>query len=129
MCTFLEAVLPLGLPVVIENPRLSRLWLHPKLIRSRKKFAGEFLVFDQCGFGARWRKSTGLLAWHFPELASYSRRCSGCKGACSFTGRPHVQLHGKDPSGKWRTAGSQEYPKELCEQVAKAFQQALDDRF
>jgi len=110
----------LQLPAVLENPHTSRLWL---LLPFRRLLAaGRFAVTDYCQEGLPWRKRTGLLHFHV-QLSGAVRRCVG-HGTCSRSGKPHVQLRGRD-GARFRTSIAEPYPPTLCAQLVTAFDQAI----
>ena len=69
--------------------------------------------------GAKWRKTTKLLSGHLDSFGRdrLSQRCSCSGGCCSRSGRPHIQLSGKSPSGPPWTAIAEHYPRELCHEI------------
>ena len=76
----------------------------------------EELVFDQCQFGARWRKRTKIIFWGMRVPKHLSKICAGSRGLCSCTGRPHKYT---------KTLGSEQprssFPNKLNIELARAF--------
>ena len=60
-----------------------------------------------------------ILVFNLPELESL-RMCTGPRGLCSRTHKPHLQLQGLDATGQWMTKRAQAYPSGLCTAVASA---------
>ncbi len=107
----------LQVPWVIENPFSSRIWMCDGFLELRS--AGAALIrTDFCAFGTPWRKSTGFLVWQFPQLHSICGICNCHQGRCSFSGRKHIILSGKDSLGQWMTRRAQPYPIRMCEAIA-----------
>lgn len=102
---------------VIENPFTSRLWLIAG-IQHLLKTGGRLSRLDFCAFNTPWRKATGLLHWHFDQLQTVCRCCSPSSGRCSFSGKRHIILSGKDASGLWMTRVAQPYPHKMCVTIA-----------
>ena len=82
------------------------------------------VIFDQCGYGAKWRKRTRVAAWHCGSLDHLRRVCRGHHGTCSFSGIGHIVLSGTDKKGRLLTAQAQIYPKELCRAFANVLAHA-----
>ena len=78
-----------GIPVAIENPSSSRVWLTPWLRGLLARFG--FQDVDMCSFGAPGRNRTRILFanWNLHGLKIFC--CHGKGGICSFTGRKHVE--------------------------------------
>lgn len=104
-----------GIPWIIENPQTSMLWTLPPFERLRASRKVVEVNTHFCQFGKPWRKATKLLCGSCsPDLArALERRCHG-RGLCSRTGRPHQQLSGVAPCGRFWTLIAQPYPAALC---------------
>jgi hypothetical protein len=113
----------MGIPVCLENPATSRLWLLPRLSKLKAKSSVQFLSTDYCQDGKPWRHRTSLMSSNV-DLASCIRVCHSKKGICSRTGSSHVQLGGQQ-SGNFLTFHAQPYPAALCKRVANAFERAI----
>jgi len=116
-----------GVPVVLENPFTSRLFLAPPVRRLASGPDFHRWCFDQCQFGAPWRKRTALWGWGVGhETQRLDARCAGRKGVCSRSKCPHISLQGRAPGNKLWTAIAQAYPpplaKTLAELLIHAFQ-------
>lgn len=115
-------------PVGLENPHTSRLWLIPsfqQLIHNNS--AVKHVITDYCQDGMPWRKRTRILFSHV-DLSSVGLVCHGKHGKCSRTQQPHVQLSGREKGqGRFRTLIAQPYPGKLCRRVSIAFQHAILD--
>ena len=103
-----------GIPVVIENPLNSRLWISPPFRKLCQHFPQ--FVFDQCQYDLPWQKSTRLLAANV-DLRPAMKTCSGNR-VCSASGAPHVPLKGLK-NGVFMTAMASPYPHALCKSVAQ----------
>ena len=88
-------------PVVLENPQTSRLWLLPRIAKLIPQCSSD-VVFDHCQFGALWRKPTRLIGWGV-DLGPVARRCHAKQHLCSATQAPHVALTGLAPDGQFYT--------------------------
>lgn len=102
---------------VIENPFSSRIWLCESFSQLRTSGA-DLLRTDFCAYHTPWRKSTGFLVWNFPALKNICSICTCQQGRCSFSGRKHIILSGKDASGQWMTRRAQPYPNSMFEKIA-----------
>ena len=100
----------LGIPVALENPHTSRLWLAPPirhlLYISHK--STECGYTDFCQDFKPFRQRTRLL-WAHVNLGAALRHCVGKHGLCSCTGVRHQQLAGTE-GGQFRTSLAQPYP-------------------
>ena len=83
-----------------------------------------YVKLDQCQYGARWRKRTGVLLLHAP-CSTLDCRCSGRGGRCSRSGSYHIPLAGVDPVSKrlW-TQLAQPYPRAFARAAAEALRGA-----
>ena len=77
MCLYAEG---LGIPWYIENPATSRAWLVPIIQRLSSRPSSVFVRLDWCQYGARWRKATGILCGHHPDLKDIGRTCHFLEG-------------------------------------------------
>ena len=89
-------------PLLYQNPRSSRLFSAPALVRLRRL---EF-ISDYCQHGAPWRKSTKVIGWwNLVEFFRGTLQKVLWHKACSRSGRPHVHLAGRSPQGVSWTVG------------------------
>ena len=109
-----------GVPVAVENPGSSFLWLTSWFTRLAAVHPPSEVVLDYCSLGTPWRKRTKLRSWHL-DLSGIGSKCSSSHGLCSFTGRKHLVLEGRAPDGRFWTVVAQPYPKDFCRMVAKRF--------
>ena len=109
-----------GVPFVCENPGASWLWKLPVFQDILSSPHAHMACADQCMYGARWRKRTGLLLGHVSEECSQKleRRCLGKRSICDRTGRAHILLIGTDSSGVSWTKRAQSYPLALAQAIA-----------
>jgi len=107
-----------GIPVIIENPLNSRLWICPPFRKLCQRFPQ--FVFDQCQYHLPWQKSTRLLAANV-DLRAAMKTCAG-RRVCSASGAPHVPLKGLK-NGVFMTAMASPYPHALCSSVAQVLVQ------
>ena len=98
----------LNIPVVLENPHTSRLWLAPPIRHLLHHSQTEYFATDFCQDGTPWRKRMGLLSFGL-DLRYAVRRCAAAPGICSRTGLRHQHLEGI-VNGQFRTLAAQPYP-------------------
>jgi hypothetical protein len=104
-----------GVPVIIENPLNSRLWICPPFVKLCQRFPQ--YVYDQCQYGLPWKKPTRLLCANV-NLSPAMRTCTSAGSSrCSATGLPHVALKGIQ-DGVFKTASASPYPLSLCGAIA-----------
>ena len=105
---------------VVENPSSSYIWVFERLASALDAISATAVVFDQCAHGTPWRKRT-LLKGILEGLPSLGLLCRprARSRLCSFTGRPHVQLKGQAPCGKYWTLVAQPYPESFNDAVAR----------
>ena len=98
-----------AIPVFLENPVKSRLWIFPPIARLLNHCSQDD-YFDHCQYGSNHKKSTRVAVWNFESQMPFEK-CSGKRGVCSKTGVKHVPLSGIDPeSHEFRTARASAYP-------------------
>ena len=51
-----------AVPFYLENPKSSKLWMHPIIRKWIQNKASHKVEFDYCQFGTTWKKSTTILA-------------------------------------------------------------------
>ena len=127
--TLMHISIRLGIPGTAENPMTSRAWRMPRMIALLKRRHVSQGICDFCQFGTPWRKSTtfvGCFVDFFP-LEIRCRRVYGLEGEviCSRSGRPHVELAGKDEDGDFRTKVAEPYPSKLCTILAAVLADAV----
>ena len=118
----MNALVQSGTAFVLENPRSSRIWHLPELVRIANCKRSRFVYSDYCQFGTAWRKRTGFLCFNCDEklldqLASH--KCTGSCGRCSRTGTRHTLLTGSAPGGIPMTLLAQPYPPKLANLLGK----------
>jgi hypothetical protein len=64
--SIIRTCIRLGTPCMLENPVSSMMWRAPPIAHVGLAKSCCSHNFDQCQFGARWRKRTKLLSWHAP---------------------------------------------------------------
>lgn len=107
------------IPVALENPNTSRLWLARPIQHLLHHAQVEHGYTDFCQDHRPYRKRTRLM-WANVQLRYALRQCRGPRGLCSATRQRHVQLEGVR-DGQFMTLWAQPYPKELCTRLATAF--------
>jgi hypothetical protein len=112
---YVKLCMQFGVPCVIENPALSRLWLFPPLLNVLK--LANFVDFDHCQYGSAFRKPTKLACWNI-DLGRLAKKCHCSKGICSKTQRPHIVLTGSNGKGFLTAQGSM-YPQAFACEVMK----------
>jgi hypothetical protein len=119
LCRIIKACILHNVPIVVENPGTSRLWICPPMARLVAQATSD-IVFDACQFGTDWRKPTRLVCWG-GDLTGLDRRChaSGHPALCSRTHKEHIKLVGTHPDGSFWTAKASPYPLEFCKAFAR----------
>lgn len=112
-----------NVPIALENPHTSRLWLAPPIKHLLLHKATSDGYTDFCMDGKPFRKRTRLM-WANVDLSLALRHCASCKGVCSRTLERHEQLQGS-VGGQFRTLLAQPYPHRLCQRLASAFHAAV----
>ena len=118
--------LSLKIPVALENPHTSRIWLASPIKHLLHHKMTNYGYTDFCQDGKPFRKRTRLL-WANADLRYALRHCDGPRGICSRTALPHQQLAGTQ-GGQFLTLLAQPYPHRLCDRLATAFQHAVMHR-
>ena len=116
-----------GVPVTVENPRRSRLWWTPGMLRTPSKGCRK-LNLDFCAYGTSLMKSTTFAAWGTSIFDDIARTCHMRPPdfACSFSGQRHHRLQGTAPGGQCWTPVAQPYPKRLVALYAKCATDRMD---
>ena len=73
--------LDLQIPVILENPHTSRLWLAPPIKHLLQHGKVDACYTDYCQEGTPWRKRTRLMFAHV-NLRPCLRQCQGARGIC-----------------------------------------------
>ena len=123
-CDVIELCLELCIPVFMENPAGSLIWKARRLQRLRQHPHCQLLTFDCCQYGAPWRKRTSVAAWNAVDLSRLQQRCTGRRGMCSRSNRPHVILTGH-ANGVHLTAQAAAYPPAFCRDAAKLIEHSM----
>ena len=121
--TVFRICMKMGIPVALENPHTSRLWLAPPIKHLLAHKLMDYGYTDYCQDGQPFRKRTRLM-WFGVQLRPALKQCTGARGICSRTGASHEQLAGSI-GGKFRTLLAQPYPHGLCRRLASSFQQVI----
>jgi len=113
-----------NVPVFLENPASSRLWIFPPILRLLSS-ASQLETFHQCQYDSPYKKQTQIAMWNFVST-QLAKKCTGSQTLCSSSQKPHVVLSGTDPAtGEFRTSQASAYPwkfarlfaSELCRHV------------
>ena len=111
----------LEVPWMVENPQSSLLWRERAFRRLRCDPQAQMVNTHLCGFGSPWRKPTSLLCCRMVAPERLRKTCSmkapSC--VCSFSGKPHITLRGRDPQGMSWTRRAQEYSPTFSRELAK----------
>ena len=111
----------LQIPVGLENPLCSRLWLLPELDQLSGLPCAQRVNLHMCQFGAPWMKPTQIRLWNCGPADAARRQCrrrsSSGMSSCSATGLPHEVLSGIGHRG-FKTSAASVYPLQFCETVA-----------
>ena len=120
----------LDVPVVLENPLRSRLWLAPPFVGLRAHALTTFDVTEFCGWQRlRFQKSTGFLGYGVDLSQVSAHRCHAAgRALCDHSGHLHQPLRGKTPQGTWWTKVAEPYPARLCIVLAIALDSAIAQR-
>ena len=116
------ACLKVRIPVGLENPATSRLWLAGSAQYTTKQKHVHNTIVDYCQYGMPWRKRTRIMYAHVP-LEQGSKVCHG-HGICSRTHKPHINLIGTD-NKQFKTNMAEPYPRPLCRRWCDCFANAL----
>eukprot|EP00959_Pyramimonas_sp_CCMP1952_P119404 2496469-Pyramimonas_sp.AAC.1 len=98
-----------NIPSTIENPATYMLWNMPILKSLRNSKNAKFIVFDQCQFGAEFRKRTSILMSSDFDDSFFDHKCTGMAGLCSRSNRPRSHLEGNG-AARWMTDRAERYP-------------------
>ena len=112
------------LPVTLENPHTSRLWILPICQNLMKRSSITFAYTDFCMDGTPWRKRTGILASGV-QCDMFIRHCKGTNGCCMRTKQKHMHLCGSNAQGVFYTLIAEPYPRALCNRWATAVDHAI----
>ena len=116
-----------GVPCMLENSTNSMLWQAPPILSLLRLKCAKSFTTDQCGFGTRWRKRTRFVFFHIDHNPAFDVRCCGRNQCCSFSGKPHVVLTGRDPvSGLLWTSLAVGYPPKLAHCIASTFARTVE---
>ena len=116
-------------PLTIENPRSSRLWLCPGVLRLLRRSHVQAWRYDFCMFGERWKKPTQFVGVGLNlELIEPFCCTSTRRSTCASTRKRHFRLVGQAPDGRFWTAIAEPYPKPVCAILAKCFRSAVAQR-
>jgi len=102
-----------GIPWLLENPSASYLWWQPCLQKYRDDQRVHRLCLDQCQYGTKYRKRTGLWTTAHRGVEELSKRCGGRGGICSRTGCKHIEL-----TGDSFVRRASEYPTPMADSIA-----------
>jgi hypothetical protein len=120
-CTaqFIRTCIQNRVPVFLENPAHSMIWMAPEIKKCCTHMSHRSFITDFCQHGARWRKRTRISAWYAQPCSVMNLTCSGRKGLCSHTLKPHIILQGQDRKSKclW-THIAQPYPRTFAKRAA-----------
>ena len=125
-CRLIDVSRNMGVPIFLENPDTSLLWLAPRM-RSLTRVADFAQArFHQCQFGAPWKTCTRICAWRGGCLAKLKRWCHSDGKLRSRTSLPHQELAGRAPGGRHWTSIAAAYPSQLCTCIASSMIDAAE---
>ena len=119
------------IPFVLENPQSSYMWSDVALQKVLSESHANFVTITMCAFGKPWRKATTLAFGNVEDCDMFKFgfptkvACKGRHGFCSFTEKKHIQLTFPAKGKKsfngvhCMTRYAQEYPAELCYEIAR----------
>ena len=120
----------LQIPVGLENPLCSRLWLLPELDQLSSLPCAQRVNLHMCQFGAPWMKPTQIRLWNCGPADAARRQCAYRRqrntsgtSLCSATGVPHVVLSGTGPCG-FKTSAASVYPVQFCNTIVDIMMRA-----
>ena len=120
------ACLAMGVPLVLEKPRLSMIWRTRELLALTKRLHVRFSHSDFCQWGTPWRKATAFLPG-FCNTTPIENNCQN--GICTCSGHRHQVLAGIDPVSKcFGTHVAEPYPRGLSRGFAKMLHDAVAQR-
>ena len=122
-----------GVPVAMENPFRSYLWLMPEVEALWKDVEEAILVpLDFCAYGTPWKKTTRILFHGWIGVGDVVRRCrarrtgKGQPTMCQYSMCAHQHLSGINrETKKWWTSVAEPYPEKLVERIAAIFQNTI----
>ena len=114
----IRACLRYNVGVMIENPQTSLVWSNPRFQKLLNLKSSTFVICHMCQFGTPWMKATRVQAWGIGELWELAKKCSGPRGLCSRTARPHLELSGRAPGGRHWTSIAAAYPAAFARAAA-----------
>ena len=107
-----------GIPVLCVAPPASLLWMNRKMDAHRNAPTSSTILTTSCGWGEPWHKLFQIVGANVLDLHLLHKRCSGTGGWCSFTGRPHFHMWGRDSAGtSWRRRAAA-IPRHLARAIA-----------
>ena len=124
----IRACLKYNVGVMIENPQTSLLWSSPRFQKLLNLKSSTHVVCHMCQFGAPWKKATRVQAWGVGELWELARKCSGPRGLCSRTARPHLELSGRAPGGRHWTSIAAAYPAAFARAAAAILVRTVENK-
>ena len=108
-----------GIPVTLENPTSSRMFICPCLVRVVKRFHAVMVHTVFCAYGTPWRKQTTFAVWNCPALSRLETKCNSKQGICEHSHKPHQILEGSNGHGSNWTKVAEPYPPRLCRKLAR----------
>ena len=108
----------------LENPETSLIWKYKPVQRLLKLEGVKLYSGDQCEFNGEYKKPTSWLGWApFAEVL-----CKRCRGEPEHD-HPALQGFTVDFWGQqvWKTALAAEYPQGLCEELARAYGEWVEE--
>ena len=118
-------------PFYLENPQMSKLWMHPIIRKWASHKASHKVEFDYCQFETSWNKSTtimsvGNIKFHTGKMKKCKVTWRGKESICSRTGKAHETLSGfinGAEKGQYKTNKACPYPAGFCKYVADLISQ------
>eukprot|EP00959_Pyramimonas_sp_CCMP1952_P279630 5846536-Pyramimonas_sp.AAC.1 len=104
------------------------MWHAQELARLLRASSAQKVQLHMCQYGAPWRKATSVAAWVSLLLLSLGLRCSGRKGICSRTQKPHMIVSGHAPQGPHCASLAAEYPGAFARRFSRLMQRPFGDR-
>ena len=116
----IKLCLQLGIPGYLENPRSSRLFRTPGVLKLVHEGKAIYRDADLCQFGVPYKKPTRVLFWGIKVPENVFARCTGSGGRCSKTGHKHINLRGK-VGKRFLTTEAAMYPESFARAISNIF--------
>ena len=107
-----------GVPFMVLTPTSSWFWKLPRVADVERLLGVAHTTTTFCAWGARWMKPTRITFSNVNAGTSLFKRCRCVGGVCSFSGRPHIHIVGRDAAGHSWGLRSRRAPPALSAELA-----------